>query len=246
VVDTLSAQEFWREALGRITAEQVSGIVADLERKSQALRGLLLPGAARLDAVGLREVLRRVFATRRRADEIIGAVGATRLGCAIDHLLDHGTALPARFDAFVELLADVPGQPAGVSGKGVDLAAELLHFTDPDRYWLWNGWLWDPGASTGALRLVTTDDVDLGAGATPGQTYLTVGRATAFVAETGRAAGITAPGSGLFGTDVFLATVYGIYMSTVLRMRLTQEFNRILPVLPDLIRRLLGVHHLEA
>ncbi len=50
-------------------------------------------------------------------------------------------------------------------------------------------------------------------------------------------------GPGLLGTDVFLAAVYGVYMQTVLRMRMTKEFTNILPPLPDLIRRLLGVHH---
>ena len=34
-------------------------------------------------------------------------------------------------------------------------------------------------------------------------------------------------------------------MYTVLRMRMTREFNKLLPPLPDLIRRLLGVNHLE-
>ena len=56
----------------------------------------------------------------------------------------------------------------------------------------------------------------------------------------------TAAGPGLLGTDVFLAAVYGIYMYTVQRMRMTREFNKLLPPLPDLIRRLLGVYHLEA
>ena len=44
---------------------------------------------------------------------------------------------------------------------------------------------------------------------------------------------------------MFLAAVYGVYMFTVLRMRMTQEFTRLVPPLPDLIRRLLGVYHLE-
>jgi hypothetical protein len=34
-------------------------------------------------------------------------------------------------------------------------------------------------------------------------------------------------------------------MYTVLRLRMTQEFNRIVPELPDLVRRLLGVYRPE-
>ena len=79
---------------------------------------------------------------------------------------------------------------------------------------------------TGALRLVTTDEYDL-CGAGRGDTYLRVGEAVAFVNETGKAVGFTAMGPGLLGTDVFLACVYAVYMYTVLRLRMTQEFNRI-------------------
>lgn len=239
VLDTLTAREFQREALGRISSEQLSHIVADLERKSSALRELLLPGASRLGAAGLREVLRWSFMTRRRADAIIDAVGVDRLASAIDRLLEPTPDVSGRFDAFVAVLGDRPG-------RQFDLPAELLHFTDPDRYWLWSTWLWDPAGATGALRLVVTDDVDLGVGPSLGEVYLSVGRATAFVAETGRAAGLTVAGHGLFATDAFLAAVYGIYMSTVLRARLSKEFTSVLPDLPELIRRLLGVYHLEA
>ena len=49
----------------------------------------------------------------------------------------------------------------------------------------------------------------------------------------------------MFGADVFLACVYSVYMYTVLRLRMTQEFNRIVPELPDLVRRLLGVYRPE-
>ena len=243
VVDTLSAQEFQREILGRITAEELQAIAADLDRKSRALRELLLPDPGRLDRGALRQVLRLIFATRRHADRILDEVGSERLGAAIADLLGDGEEPAARFDRFSEMLAGYPG-------PGFDLPSELLHFTYPDRYWLWTRWLWDPRTETGALGLVTTDDTvfslsDLTEGSSRGAIYLTVGRAIAFVDETGKAAGFTAAGPGLFGSDVFLAAVYGIYMYTVLRMRMTREFNRLVPPLPDLIRRLLGVYHLE-
>jgi hypothetical protein len=238
VVDTPSAQEFQREILGRITAGELQAIAADLERKSLVLRDQLLPGPGGLDRAALRRVLRLSFATRRQADRILDEVGPGRLGAAIGDLLAGPADLAERFDRFSALLAGYPG-------AAFDLPSELLHFCYPDRYWLWTRWLWDPRTETGALGLVTTDDVDLTEGTSKGAVYLTVGRAIAFVDETGKAAGFTAAGPGLFGTDVFLAAVYGIYMYTVLRMRMTREFNRLVPALPDLIRRLLGVYHLE-
>lgn len=236
VVDTSSAQEFQREIASRVSADELAAIAADLDRKSRALQELLAPGAARLDRAGLRQVLRWVFATRRRADAILDAAGPEHLGAAIAALLDPAQPVTARFDSFGEFAAGLPG-------AGFDLAGELLHFSQPGQYWLWTRWLWDPATETGALRLVTTDDIDLAGGGSPGEVYLTVGRATAFLDETGKAAGFTAAGPGLLGTDVFLAAVYGVYLFTVLRMRMTQEFTRLVPPLPDLMRRLLGVRH---
>ncbi|MDE3075941.1 MAG: hypothetical protein KGJ86_10985, partial [Chloroflexota bacterium] len=80
---------------------------------------------------------------------------------------------------------------------------------------------------------------------TTGQMYLKVGQAIAFVNSTGEAAGFKRASWGLFGTDVFLACVYIVYLYTVTRMRMTREFNQVIPPLPDIARRLLGVHRME-
>lgn len=235
VVDTASAQEFMAETLAKVPAAELSAIAADLQRKSAALQALLVGRRADQDELNL--ALRWVFSTRRRAARIVDSVGVDALADGVQDLLGSRHGVAERFDRFAALLAPVPEAAA-------DLPAELLHFTAPDRYWLWTRWMWDPENETGALRLVVTEDVDL-FGDSPGQAYLQVGQAVAFVDQTGKAAGFTDSGPGLFGVDVFLAAVYGVYMNTVLRMRMTQEFNRLVPELPQLIRRLLGVYHLE-
>jgi hypothetical protein len=239
VVDTQSAEEFMRETLEKVSRDELMTVSALLDTKAAGFDALLgAPGQARtLDRADLRRVLRSIFATRRKADAILDDIGPARLGAAIDDLL-HGPGLVTeRFIAFDAVLAAHPEQ-------GFDLPSELLHFTAPDRWWLWTRWMWDPRAGTGALPLVTTEDFDLDAG-DRGETYLRVGEAMAFVNETGKAVGFTDLGSGLFGADVFLACVYSVYMYTVLRLRMTQEFNRIVPELPDLVRRLLGVYRPE-
>jgi hypothetical protein len=244
-VDTQSAQEFQREILDRITVDELQAIAAGLERKSRAMRDVLLAGTVP-DRAALRHVLRLIFAARRKADQILDTVGPEHLGAAIADLLDHDRDLATRFDRFDTALSGLTGLPAPV----FDLPSELLHYTFPGQYWLWTRWLWDPRTKTGALGLVTTDDTvfslsGLTEGASRGEVYLTIGRATAFVNETGKAAGFTDAAPGLFGTDMFLAAVYGVYMYTVLRMRMTREFNEVVPQLPDLIRRLLGVYYQE-
>jgi len=239
VVDTGAAQEFLQEILGRATEGDLVAVGADCSRKSDRFAELLADGrAACASRAELQEVLCRVFSCRRKADMILDAVGHERLATEIDRLLRGLEPLGERIERFDAVLEVVPG-------VGFDLPSELLHFADPERYWLWTRWMWDPRAETGALRLVTTEEFDLTAEAR-GAAYLKVGQALAFVNETGRAAGFTTFQDGPFGIDVFLACVYAVYMYTVLRMRMTQEFNKIVPGLEGLVRTLLGVRHREA
>ena len=238
VVDTVTAEEFMREALARVSEHDLVGVASACERKSEGFAALMADGrAATLGRDDLSRVLRSVFAARRTSEAILDALGPEVVALEVDHLLHGDSPLPERFDRMDLVLEDFPG-------AAFDLPAELLHFTYPDRYWSWTRWMWDPNIETGSLRLVTMEEFDL-TGDTRGETYLRVGQAIAFVQETGRAAGFTSYGPGPFGIDVFLACVYAVYMYTVLRMRMTQEFNKIVPELPDLIRRLLGVKRPE-
>jgi hypothetical protein len=239
VVDTESAEEFMRETLETVSREDLTSVATLLDAKSAGFASLLgSPGQARaLDRSDLRRVLRSIFSTRRKAAAILDGIGPERLGAAIDDLLHGPGPVTERFDAFDAVLAGHPD-------PGFDLPSELLHFTAPDRWWLWTRWMWDPRTGTGSLPLVTVEDFDLEAPGR-GEGYLRVEEAVAFVNETGKAVGFTDMGSGPFGADVFLACVYAVYMYTVLRLRMTQEFNRIVPELPDLVRRLLGVYRPE-
>jgi hypothetical protein len=237
-VDTESAREFMRETLEQIAPAELDAIAVECEAKHAGVRRLLGPARRPGGEAELRALLRLVFATRRRAGDLLVRPGAAALADAIDALLDGARPLTTRFDAFCAMLE---GAAPGLSR---DLASELLHFAEPERYWLWTRWVWDPATRTGALPLVTMQEVDLD-GATPGETYLKVGRATALVHETGRAAGFTRIGDGRFGADVYLACVYCVYVYTTVRLRMTREFNRVIPPLPELARRLLGVHGME-
>lgn len=238
VVDAETAQEFMQETLEKVSPDDLSNISSALELKAAVFAERLAPSRlSQADPDDLRVVLRNVFSTRRKAGTILDQIGAEQLAEAIEDLLRGPNALPVRFERCQKILADHPQ-------AAFDLPAELLHFSYPDRYWLWSRWMWDPRTETGALALVTDEAFDFGDD-DPGSTYLRIGEAVAFVGETGRAAGFTAIGSGPFGVDVFLGCVYAVYMYTVLRLRMTQEFNRIVPQQAELVQRLLGVHRLE-
>jgi len=248
------------QALEQVARAELGDIVAELEQKSARLKTLLaaetLPTLNRQQVRGL---LRSIFATRRKADALLDVMGEAGLTDAFGQLLYGQASTQERFQLFVDSLSgffgDVrlahkpkPGQADGELPENIlcDLASELLHFTRPDDRWLWTRWMWDPRVGTGALPLVTMDEYDLH-GRNAGETYMKVGVAVAFVRATGEAAGFAKFGVGQspFSIDVFLACVYAVYMYTTLRIRMTQEFNKVVPQLPELSRRLLGVWKLE-
>jgi len=243
LVDTSSALEFHREILERLSEDDLSDATSAAQKKSETMRELLAIDPTLMTRSRLRDALRLIFVTRRLADQVLDVAGHRPLARAIDDLLGSEASVVDRlnqFDSFVGGLAVTPR----LARSGFDLGSELLHFTSPDQYWLWTRWIWDPDAKTGSLALVT-DGIDLNAGTSRGDLYMNVGRATAHLDATGKVTGFTSAGPGLFGVDVMLAAVYGLYMSTILRMRMTREFTQLLPPLPVLVRQLLGTARIE-
>lgn len=236
VVDTPAAGDFMEEILARLDRRELSSMTQDLGEKSEAFRTMLggSRGAPTTESE-LRRVLRACFPSRRRAEAILGDIGPVALAAGFDDLLLGADGLEERIARFDLLLGGFPE-------VAVDLPWELLHLVQPERYWLWSRWMWNPRTDTGSLRLVTVDELDLTADSRV-LGYERVGQALAMVHDTARAIGFVDDSP--FGTDVFLCCVYGIYMYTVLRMRMSQEFNRIVPELPSLTRRLLGIYHQE-
>jgi hypothetical protein len=262
-VDTAAAQEFMQATLDKIAREELEAIEAELEEKGRRMQALVTAEVLPvLTETQLRGLLRTVFATRRRAGKILAGIGAEELKTAINQLLYESDPVEARFQLFVDRMTGFVGdvrmlrpkkssdsrakqsaeQAALEENVFCDLASELLHFTNPAEYWLWTRWIWDPKAGTGAMPLVTMEECDL-FGRTVGETYLKLGVATAFVKATGEAAGFSS--SGPYGIDVFLACVYTVYMYTTLRLRMTQEFNQVVPQMPELVRRILGVWKMD-
>lgn len=236
-VDTAAAMEFMGQILARLDRGDLKEMARALEAKSSWVAGLLGPLGSHPRGEGLSEeqvyaLLRSFFPSRRKARAMVEVVGEVRLGQAMASLVHGEDDLASRVGEFQQCLFDFPE-------VSVDLPWELLHLYDPSAYWLSNRWMWNPKTETGALRLVVADQVDLYDPDIVGG-YVKVGQALAVVQETIRALGLVEESP--FAVDVFLACVYGIYMYTVLRMRMSQEFNRIVPELPSLARRLLGVN----
>ncbi len=237
VIDPASAEEFLVQIRAQASAPELSHIVAALEAKSTGFQRLLAGASRALESEELRAVLRSMFVSRRRADQILGAVGPERLAEAFFELAAADEPSAAVLRRFEEAMSPAGEMP-------FELPFEILHFTHPERFWLWTRWIFDPRMETGALRLLVDDGFEL-FGRDLYETYMKVGAALAFLHEHAQAAGMGELGGGAFTVDVLLACVYAVYMYTILRLRMTQEFNQIVPALPELVSRLLGVHRLE-
>ena len=102
-------------------------------------------------------------------------------------------------------------------------------------------------SGTGVLPLLMDGDKEL-RGESPGQTYLRVGRAIVMVTQVEDAkwlfrGGLDAmPAQRPFAIDTFLAASYCAYLYGVTAWRLTREFHKVLPPLPRLVRRMLGLN----
>ncbi len=239
VVDSESALEFMKEATKLATSADLEDLSERMAKKS-VLFGRLLKSEKlkQLTEEEFRQLVRQIFSIGRKSNRLISANGFENLRAWIIYLLYGDEKLVERFNGFIQ-------QVQGIEEKmRINFASELLHFRCPAKNWLWTNWIWDPDANTGALPLVIQEEVDL-LGETPGETYMMVGTAMLQVNKVGQQRGFSKVGQGDFGIDVFLACVYAVYMYTVFRVKLSDEFNRILPALPELTRRVLGVEKME-
>ena len=238
VVDSEAAMEFMKEASKLATSNELDGIGFRLEKKSKLFSELLSEDhISDLTEDEFRQLVGSIFSIKRKANRIIKANSFKSLHQSISDLLYGKDDLEKRFNKFTESIEKLDGPMC------VNFASELLHYSNPKKYWLWTNWIWDSKTGTGSLPLIVQEGVDL-TGQSNGEIYTKVGQSMALVNAVGHSIGFSGSGKGLFGTDVFLACVYAVYMYTVFRVKLSQEFNRILPELSELAQRVLGVYKL--
>jgi len=239
VVDSEAAMEFMKEATKLATSTELEDIGLRLEKKSKLFSDLLSEDhISDLTENEFRHLVGSIFSIKRKANRILKANGFESLQQSITDLLYGKDTIDLRFNRFIDSVDKLDGP------MRVNFASELLHFSNPKKYWLWTNWIWDSKTGTGSLPLIVQEGVDL-SGQSDGEIYGKVGQSLALVNAVGHSIGFSDSGKGLFGTDVFLACVYAVYMYTVFRVKLSQEFNRILPELSELAQRVLGVYKME-
>ena len=146
-----------------LRSEEVGGIerfVGALQLKAAAFRQALGDGRARDADLGtVRRLCACMPTVRRRAGRYLAPETFPSLRERIAALLD-GCAHTA--DADARIAAFCAAFPDDREHRFVrDLAAEVLHNVDPERYPLMTRWVWDARLNTGALREIWhAEDVD--------------------------------------------------------------------------------------
>jgi len=240
--DDPELQETLTEGLSQISAEDLIRIADDLIVHHRQFRERFGSPEA-VDALGPEDwewVAAHVTLARRHREALQAALRERPMHEPTRHLL-FGDAPPAqRVARFVSTLAIDDRRLA------LELATGLLHYTRPQGHWLWTRWLWDVKHHTGILPLLAgsvrnllADDIAQG--------YVNVGSVTAMSMRFAEGTGLLTPDltdhpeRRHFAADAFLACAYCVYLYGITSWRLSREFHRLLPPLPKLARRILGM-----
>jgi hypothetical protein len=157
-----------------------------------------------------------------------------------NELLNGESPISIRVAAFVEKLNALDTRLA------LELASGLLHNTSPNVHWLWTRWLWDPTTGTGILPLLAGSTHNLLAD-NIADGYARVGAVSALSLKFGEGTGLWTDDlmsnekRAQFANSAFLACAYSVYLYGTTSWRLSREFNNLLPSLPNMSRKLLGL-----
>lgn len=228
-----------QEALQQVSPQDVIAIADELaERHERLFRDL--PNNVEALSARFAAIAQAVTYTRKHAHVLIEAFSDGDFSLLEELLYRNDIAAPVRLASFVEKSA-LPEQRLAL-----ELATGLLHNTYPREHWLWTRWLWDPKVGTGILPLLAGGVYNLRAD-TLSEGYRRVGTVTAMSMKFGEGSGLFVPAltedprRAPFAATAFLACAYCVYLYGTTAWRLSREFHSLLPTLPEMARRLVGL-----
>ncbi len=227
-----------QEALAQVSSEDVIAIADELaQRHARLFRGLGTDSAQL--ASSFADVASAVTHTKANARTLTNYFAQADWQL-FDELLKGEEPTPVRIAKFVEKLNALDTRLA------LELASGLLHNTSPNVNWLWTRWLWDPTTGTGILPLLAGSTHNLLAD-NLAEGYARVGVVTAMSMKFAEGTGLFVDEltgneeRAQFANSAFLACAYAVYMYGSTSWRLSRDFNELLPSLPNMARRLLGL-----
>jgi hypothetical protein len=241
-------EETLQEALKQVSSEDVVAIADELaDRRARLFHGLEIDSAQ--FASSFADLAAAVTHTRANARTITnhftqGDLAQPPTGKIFEDLLHGKLSTAMRVAAFVEKLNVLDTRLA------LELASGLLHNTSPNEHWLWTRWLWDPTTGTGILPLLAGSTHNLLAD-NLADGYARVGAVTAMSMKFAEGTGlwtdelVSNEKRAQFADSAFLACAYNVYLYGTTGWRLSREFNNLLPSLPNMARKLLGLKKIK-
>ncbi len=235
-------EETLQEALKQVSPEDVIAIADELAQRHALLFIGLETDSDRLVS-SFADIAAAVTHTRANA-RIITNYFAQSDYTSFNELLKGDMPTPVRVSAFVQKLSALDTRLA------LELASGLLHNISPHANWLWTRWLWDPTTGTGILPLLAGSTHNLLANDLA-DGYARVGAVTAMSMKFAEGTGLWTDElmanekRAKFANSAFLACAYNVYLYGTTSWRLSREFNNLLPSLPNMARKLLGLKKIK-
>ena len=227
-----------QDSLAQVAPEDVISIADELAERHSCLFSGIGADPASL-ASSFADVAAAVTHTKANAKVITNYFKQSDFA-GFDQLFRRDTPAPVRVATFVEKLTALDTRLA------LELASGLLHNTSPTDHWLWTRWLWDPTTGTGILPLLAGSTHNLLAD-NLADGYARLGAVTAMSMKFAEGTGlfvqelVNNEKRASFANSAFLACAYTVYMYGSTSWRLSRDFNELLPSLPNMARRLLGL-----
>lgn len=128
--------------------EGLSDLVVLLEEKAGIFQEILGRSSQPLAGKDLEVLVERMFTARRKIWPAVVEASPPVVTVAIHDLLTGYGDIRQRLQRFGEAIP-----AAGKARRALrDMGAELLHFSDPERYPLMTRWVWDQETTSGAIR----------------------------------------------------------------------------------------------
>jgi hypothetical protein len=227
-----------QDSLAQVSPADVIAIADELaERHAHLFRGLEADTARIVSSVA--DIATAVTHTKVNARALTNYFAQSDFKL-FDELMNGDAPTPVRVSMFVEKLNALDTRLA------LELASGLSHNTFPKTSWLWTRWLWDPTTGTGILPLLAGSTHNLLAD-NLADGYARVGVVTAMSMKFAEGTGLfvdeltNGEKRAQFANSAFLACAYTVYMYGSTSWRLSRDFNELLPSLPNMARRLLGL-----
>lgn len=103
----------------------------------------------------VKQLFEIIFYAKKHVNEVLSQTGLPQFAKAYSTLKDSSKSYDERVQDFISIVK-------GGNKKDIeDMAREIIHFLEPEKYPLWTRWIWNSERNTGSITYVLKDNVTL-------------------------------------------------------------------------------------